>query len=353
MSTLFGMEDEPMSQKYNDNETEEISSAKLRGLLDYSTDEVPKLLFYAALPVAKQTETDIKKYNLPEELKEYVLNLKEKLGHALLSLVQKQKLSESKKREIPLLINNGANVNIADKDGQTALFYACRQGKSELALLLIKAGADINIKDKRGYTPFSYTFWPTIERELVKICIEAGADVDVLDTSRDPRTALIWASLMEDKQIAKLLITAKANLNIQDRNGDTALICAAEHGHPAIIKILIEAKANLDIQNQEGKTALISGVSNQAYPEITEMLIKAGADVNVLDNMGQTALIEACRQTFETRTAQGNEQIINLLICAGTNLNLPDNNGYTALKWANSEIKIKVVQMLIEAGANT
>lgn len=48
-------------------------------------------------------------------------------------------------------LSNGANVNFADKDGNTALFYAVkRKYKLDQIRLLLKYGADFNIENKQG-----------------------------------------------------------------------------------------------------------------------------------------------------------------------------------------------------------
>ena len=54
---------------------------------------------------------------------------------------------------VKLLIENGAELNMQEEgDGDTALILACRRGHLEIAKLLIKKGADIHKQDKRGNT---------------------------------------------------------------------------------------------------------------------------------------------------------------------------------------------------------
>lgn len=45
----------------------------------------------------------------------------------------------------------GINLNAQDRNGRTALMYACR-GRTELAFTLLYAGADVDIKDKDDET---------------------------------------------------------------------------------------------------------------------------------------------------------------------------------------------------------
>ena len=54
------------------------------------------------------------------------------------------------------MLESGANVNIKDENDITALMYAARKNRSEVALSLINKGADINAKDKGGWTPLMF-----------------------------------------------------------------------------------------------------------------------------------------------------------------------------------------------------
>ncbi|MBF0544348.1 MAG: ankyrin repeat domain-containing protein [Candidatus Riflebacteria bacterium] len=54
---------------------------------------------------------------------------------------------------ITRLIAQGADVNVTNEEGDTALHFALRSRKPEIATILIKAGADPNIKNKFGESP--------------------------------------------------------------------------------------------------------------------------------------------------------------------------------------------------------
>jgi hypothetical protein len=59
-------------------------------------------------------------------------------------------------RAAEFLMNNGANVNCAERDGTTLLHYAVRQADANsLVRLMLKLGADPNARDARGCTPLS------------------------------------------------------------------------------------------------------------------------------------------------------------------------------------------------------
>ncbi|MDQ3290086.1 MAG: ankyrin repeat domain-containing protein, partial [Bacteroidota bacterium] len=51
-----------------------------------------------------------------------------------------------------LLIDNGADLNIQNGSGGTALMFATMFGRNKLVKLLTEAGADLTIRDSRGLT---------------------------------------------------------------------------------------------------------------------------------------------------------------------------------------------------------
>ncbi|CAI8029606.1 Protein VAPYRIN [Geodia barretti] len=70
-------------------------------------------------------------------------------------------------------------------------------------------------------------------------------------------TPLMRASFDGHVEIVRLLIEAKAQLNIQEKeDGATALHLAAQEGKADVVRLLTEAGAQLDIQRTDGTTPL-------------------------------------------------------------------------------------------------
>ncbi len=51
-----------------------------------------------------------------------------------------------------LLVGRGADTDLQDKDGYTALMIASCKGRAEVARILPDTGADVSLKDKDGLT---------------------------------------------------------------------------------------------------------------------------------------------------------------------------------------------------------
>ena len=69
------------------------------------------------------------------------------------------------------LVKAGADINVSDNQGNTALYYALRYGNQEVARFLIKKGADYNHTNNKGESP-------------VQIAVEKGYDT-VLELMTD------------------------------------------------------------------------------------------------------------------------------------------------------------------------
>ena len=95
-----------------------------------------------------------------------------------------------------LFFSKGVDVNAKNKDGETALHYACRYlGRTiEITELLIKNGADVNALNNNGESALMYLccgLYCHKRKELVQLLIDSGADVSVIDNDGDTALSLI------------------------------------------------------------------------------------------------------------------------------------------------------------------
>ena len=80
------------------------------------------------------------------------------------------------KDSVCTLLAAGADVNIANNNGETPLFAASFKGHTDIVRALIAAGADVNIATVRGRKPLDVAIHLTPCREIItKALIEAGA----------------------------------------------------------------------------------------------------------------------------------------------------------------------------------
>jgi ankyrin repeat protein len=282
---------------------------------------------------------------------------------------------------VRFLVENGADVNVSSHYKGSALCEATARAQLELMRYLLDNGADVNgSNSRRCRLPLKIAVLQQ-NVQTMKCLIERGADVSIsIDGSRDRITALHVAIEYGNLQIMDCLITAKANLNMQDWSGATPLFCAVandktkpairlmengadvnictggslsksplhaavECGNLAIIHRLIRAGASVNVLDYKGNTPLTCAVARDKTEAVIH-LIKNGADVNLCGgkSLGTTALHVAAQF--------GNLEIMDCLIKAGANVNMKIFDDATPLFCAVNRHKTEAVICLIENGAD-
>ena len=128
------------------------------------------------------------------------------------------------------------NVNLNDAVGRTPLGIAAEKGHADMAMFLIEKGAEVNVADSNGNTPLIFIIHKTGNLALTKRLLEKGAAVNA--QNRTGETALMYAAWRGYLEIAQLLLAHHADVTLKNRQGDTAVTLAASKGHLAIVAML-------------------------------------------------------------------------------------------------------------------
>jgi ankyrin repeat protein len=65
------------------------------------------------------------------------------------------------RRAIELLVSRRAVLDLPNQDGDTPLLLALKLGYDEIAAMLIKNGADTNVRNKQGLSALHYAVTPS------------------------------------------------------------------------------------------------------------------------------------------------------------------------------------------------
>jgi ankyrin repeat protein len=203
---------------------------------------------------------------------------------------------------VNMLLSGGANVNIQDANGHTALYFAKIRKNDRLMARLIEGGADPTNLYRVEYPQLSALMAAIIENNVgvAEAIIESKYMGDVNQTDHVGWTTLMCASYIGSLELVHALLSKGANPNIQNDNGDTALMIASSKlvlhtNFIPVMNALIAGGANLNIQNINGITALMAAVEIGDV-EYVRVLLRAGADVNLRDEDGDTAEMIAVRE---------------------------------------------------------
>ncbi|HVI41954.1 MAG TPA: ankyrin repeat domain-containing protein [Anaerovoracaceae bacterium] len=131
---------------------------------------------------------------------------------------------------VELLLDSGAEVDAQNIYQSTPLILACCHGSIYSAKLLVEHGANVNLADDDGETPLMGLARCGADEDVVMdgmtVLLNAGADIHAQD--KYGNTALHKAVFMENKLLVRFLLEHGADWTIKDVDGNSALDLAEE-----------------------------------------------------------------------------------------------------------------------------
>jgi ankyrin repeat protein len=242
-----------------------------------------------------------------------------------------------------LLLDNGADVELAEANEITPLLMALLNNQLAVASLLLDYGADVNVDDFYGRSPL----FAAVDYRNIDMNSKRTDDPQDNSVDRDAIMPMIERLLAaganvnartKEWQPEKKWLYALNDVSWVDMTGQTPYIRASAAGDLPVMTLLLAHDADPHITTYEGTTALMAAagvnwtvaqtytVSEDALLDAVKMNIELGADVNAANSMGLTPLLGAANR--------GANPIIRYLASQGAKLDVQDAVGRTALRWA-------------------
>ncbi|MGH8173785.1 MAG: ankyrin repeat domain-containing protein [Rhodanobacteraceae bacterium] len=234
------------------------------------------------------------------------------------------------------LLANGADPRAAGADGNTPLHHAARCAEPIVAALLVDAGADINAANREGLTALGIACANASWR-VVDFLLEREAKSEV---ARAQPALLLAAGIDDDDPYGvKALLKHRADPNARGAMERTPLMTAALAGHARITDALLIASADTNLADHRGTTALMEA-SRSGAVSVIHSLEKRRVNPNLVDSSGRSALIVAC----QSRNA--NEETVRALLALGADRALVAADGKRALDHAAAAGRWHIVALL-------
>ena len=237
---------------------------------------------------------------------------------------------------VRLLLTSGADPNVRNDAGATALMWAARD--PEKAALLVDRGADVNARSNGGRTPLLIAAGWGGPPVVVKLLLDHGADPNVNSPGLfADMTPLAEAAGSANEAALRMLIDHGANVK-------------AAGVMPLFLSAVTHCAQCLDIFLKPAGPDLLNPAMVVLAPPLdgaltSHVMLEHGADANARDPLGSPILtLVASAETMPV-------DFVKELLSRGADVNARNPLGETALEVARRHGHTAVVDALLQAGA--
>ena len=153
-----------------------------------------------------------------------------------------------------LVKNGGAYINLPDKSGRSAVFYAVDNNQAAALRMLISLKANINEQDLAGTTPLMVASAKN-SQECMDILLRQKRKIRPLKTDSQGRNALFYSAYADDTAPASRLLGAGLDLNSRDQADNTPLLTAIKAKNERLALFFLQQGADLTISNKAKENA--------------------------------------------------------------------------------------------------
>lgn len=227
------------------------------------------------------------------------------------------------------LLSLGIPLNVQNDIGCTALYCAFHRNDVEKAMLLINHGADVNLAAYNLHTPLHLAARYD-NLSLVQLLVDHDAQLEAAD--RDGYTALWLAAAQQSVNAFMFLVERGAKFEPGPGTGleYSVLLPAAEAGSVLLVRALLDRGALVDVRSPQRSSALHFAAS-ESHVDVCKLLLERGADPNARNDDGDTPLHRAAKKArLHNGDAIEQDPVMALLLRYGADRTVLDNLGRTA-----------------------
>lgn len=235
-----------------------------------------------------------------------------------------------------LLLDNGADVNIQDNHGDSAIHWSAYYGQVEITRLFMEHGANPNLISwhSDGVMIVALKEW---KEDIVDLLLEYNVSMNIVLIKDKPTIEAVSSGSFKN------VISLKKNLNANaiDASGTPVLIKSASNGYPKIVKYLVSNGADINVMNPAGHTALNRAIYF-GHNDVVNYLLSKGADIDKTDDRFKLSPLIAAARSNNLVSGK-------LLLENGAEVNNIDGiAGMTPIMWAAAYQHTDFVKLLLK-----
>ncbi|XP_067660340.1 putative ankyrin repeat protein RF_0381 [Haliotis asinina] len=286
------------------------------------------------------------------------------------------------KEVVELLVGEGADMSLVDKQRDNILHCACRGGDLEgghlevVTYIVSQNKVDINSRGWKQKTPVMVAA-EMGKKDVVEFLVEHGADlllvkdggsnilhlackggyvevvkyivsqnkVDINSAGWKQRTPVIVAAEMGEKDVVEFLVEHGADLLLVKDGGSNILHLACKGGHLEVVKYIVsQNKVDINSRGWLRKTPVMVA-AEMGEKKVVEFLVEHGGDLSLVHDGGNNILHLACK---------GGHLVVVKYIVSQNKVDI-NSRGWkrkTPMMVAAEMGKKDVVEFLVEHGAD-
>lgn len=294
---------------------------------------------------------------------------------------------------VDFLLDRDTDINAVDSDGLTALHYACVKGHQNILLLLLHANANPAVTDLRGNTPLHLAVdrgHESCVKALLYLLEHMRMPVDANVANDNGDTPLHLAARWGYCAIVNILIEYGASCGTTNKKGQTPSMVTYNEAIAELLKCnasgnicngvalsqqrtLVQPHQSVPFQQQHRRTMLENkssshpkGYTNAMQHRMMDKLLTAIIDGDICLACYYLGLEVYREQPPGTRASLCHHPLCDCERCSAIGegklehkqrqrvlaINACNGLGETALHMASATGRTKMVQLLLDAGAN-
>ncbi len=320
-----------LGQKLNHQTDDESIKALLYELGLKDEDNLEDLLFEQLDDSGRDTEKML-------DLIKKGVNVNAKNTKGDTPLLAAFKMNPYNFNQINLLIDNGADPTILDKNGKSVLDYLIFRIKIDLFEKIVAKKPKLNKENVSHYVRYSLHMRST---SLLELMLEQGLQLPKTYKEHfDYEKGFLKEACCQSQEICAFLLDHGFDINEKIEYEDHFILNLIRYSIQQFknpieyLSFLIQKGVDLKAVDRHDNAGLLHQLWFEQDKEILRFLVQQGIDINMKDNHGYTPLMTTF---YENDVLKINVDYIKELIALGADVNAKNNMGQTALDIFNQK----------------